>query len=97
MRVYVVAQVRFTDEARYRAYQKAFPAVFAQSGGRLLAADEAPSVLEGDWPFHKMVLMAFETEDAARAFLEGEAYQAISEDRRAGSQTVAVIAQGLGG
>ena len=95
MAVYVIAQLRFTDEARYRAYQKAFPAAFAGSGGRLLAADEAPITLEGQWIGSKVVLMEFPDSERAEAFLRGPAYQRISEDRRAGAETVALLVRGV--
>jgi uncharacterized protein (DUF1330 family) len=95
MTVYVVAQLRFTDEALYRRYQGRFASVFAGSGGRLLVADEAPVVLEGEWAKDKLVIMAFDGPEAARAFLESPAYRAISDDRRAGAETIALLARGL--
>jgi uncharacterized protein (DUF1330 family) len=95
MSVYVVAQLRFTDERHYRRYQCRFAGAFAGSGGRLLAADEAPTVLEGTWQTDKLVIMEFVSAAAARSFLEGPAYQAISKDRLAGAQTSALLVQGL--
>jgi uncharacterized protein (DUF1330 family) len=95
MRAYVVAQVRFTDEAAYRRYQRRFAGVFAGSGGKLLAADEAPVVLEGDWTSDKLVIMEFEGCEAAHNFLQSSAYQAICEDRKAGAQTLALLVRGL--
>jgi len=95
MSVYVVAQLKFTDIARYRRYQSRFAAVFAGSGGRLLAADEAPRLLEGVWPFDKIVIMAFDDAAAARAFLDSPAYRAIAEDRLAGADTTALLATGF--
>ncbi len=94
MPAYVLAQLTFTDEARYRRYQARFPDVFAGSGGRVLCADEAPEVIEGDWIGDKVVLLAFDTEAEALRFLESPAYQKISEDRRAGARTVALLARG---
>lgn len=95
MAVYIVAQLRFTNEARYRRYQARFAEIFAGSGGRLLAADEAPTVLEGKWEKNKLVLMQFDTAKSARAFLEGPRYQEISQDRRAGADTVALLVRGV--
>jgi uncharacterized protein (DUF1330 family) len=60
MSAYVVAQLRFTDEAAYRRYQRRFADALAGSGGKLLAADEAPIVLEGKWVGDKLVIMEFE-------------------------------------
>jgi len=67
-----------------------FTVVFAGSGGRLLAADEAPTVLEGTWQTDKLVIMGFVSAAAARGFLESPAYRAISKDRLAGAQTSAL-------
>ena len=40
--------------------------VFARYSGTLLAADEAPQVVEGQWDRDKVVLMAFRDEIAFR-------------------------------
>ncbi len=93
---YVVAQVRFTDEPAYRRYQAKFPQVFASSGGRVLAADESPRRLSGDWPFDKLVIMQFPDAKTADAFLQSEAYREISKDRDAGAETVGVMVRGMG-
>lgn len=95
MPVYVVAQMTFTDEARYRRYQKRFADVFQRSGGRLLTADESPILLEGDWVGDKLVIMSFESEKTALSFLESPEYEDISQDRRGGANTVALLARGL--
>ncbi|HJV42714.1 DUF1330 domain-containing protein [Caulobacter sp.] len=95
MTVYVVAQLRFIDPARYRLYQARFAEAFAGSGGQLLAADESPRVLEGEWPWSKLVLMAFPDEAAAQTFLDSPLYREISEHRRAGALTTALLVQGL--
>ncbi|WP_454717539.1 DUF1330 domain-containing protein [Caulobacter segnis] len=95
MTVYVVAQLSFTDEGRYRLYQARFGEAFAGHGGKVLAADEAPRVLEGEWPYSKLVMLEFPTEDAARGFLDSPLYREISVDRDAGAKTTAVLVQGL--
>ena len=95
MTVYVIAQLKFTDRARYNAYLARFAEVFRDSGGRLLAADEAVTPMEGAAAPDKIVIMSFDDEAQARAFLDGPAYQAISEDRRAGAQTTGFIVHGL--
>ncbi|WP_300541810.1 DUF1330 domain-containing protein [Maricaulis sp.] len=95
MTVYVIAQVEFTDETRYRVYQKAATKLFMERGIRVLAADEAPVVLGGDWSGDKVVVLAFESAQEARDFLEGPEYRAISADREAGAKTVSLMIRGL--
>ena len=97
MPVYVVAQLRFKDVERYRRYQSRFADVFKKfPGGRLLAADEAPGRLDGDWQADKIVIMSFDSEDQARLFLDSPEYDEISVDRRAGAETSALLVRGLG-
>ena len=96
MTAYVIAQLTFKDRARYDRYQARFASVFAGSGGRLLCADEAPRLLQGDWMGDKVVVMAFNDDAAATRFLESPGYQEISEDRDAGADTVALMVTGLG-
>ena len=95
MIVYAVAQLRFTDRAAYDRYQARFMEVFTRFSGRLLAADEAPQVVEGEWDREKLVLMSFPDEAAFRAWAESPAYQEISRDRRAGADAVVLLVRGI--
>ncbi len=96
MSAYVLAQLQFTNVERYRRYQSRFIEIFAQSGARLLCADESPTLLEGDWLGDKVVLMEFPDEASALRWLQSSAYQAIAEDRKAGANTTALLLKGLG-
>ncbi|KZS60670.1 DUF1330 domain-containing protein [Mycobacterium ostraviense] len=95
MTVYVIAQLRFTDRAAYDRYQTRFMEVFRRHPGRLLAAEESPQVIEGQWDHQKVVLMSFPDEPAFRGWAQSPEYQEISKDRRAGADTVVLLAQGL--
>ena len=59
MTVYVVGQLKFTDRAAYERYAARFRGVLKQFGGRLLAADEKPEIIEGRWDRDKIVLSVF--------------------------------------
>lgn len=95
--VYAIAQLKFSDRNAYNRYQAAFMEVFQRYDGTLLAADEAPRVIEGQWDLEKVVLISFPDEAAFREWSESPDYQRISEDRRAGADTVVVLVQGLPG
>ena len=96
MTVYVVAQIRIHDRERYDAYAAAFLPVLIQYGGRLLAADESPGVLEGHWAGQKLNIIGFPDEPAARRWLESEEYRAIAVDRLAASDGVVLLVHGFG-
>jgi len=93
--VYVVAQVKFTKEELYRRYQSRFADVFKAFKGRLLAADEKPKVLDGEWTRDKVVVMQFPDEPEAMRFLNSPAYQEISKDRIAGAEVLSLLVKGL--
>lgn len=95
MTVYAIAQLRFTDRAAYGRYQAGFLDVFRRHPGTLLAADESPEVVEGDWDREKLVLMSFPDEAAFRDWAQSPEYQEISKDRRAGADTVVLLVKGL--
>lgn len=95
MTVYVMVQLSFTERAAYDRYQARFFEVFSRFRGRLLAADEQPQVLEGEWPHDKVVLMSFPDEAAYRDWADSPAYQEIARDRRAGARAVALLVRGL--
>jgi uncharacterized protein (DUF1330 family) len=95
MTVYAIAQLKFTDRAAYDRYQAAFIEIFQQYSGTLLAADESPRVVEGSWDREKVVLMSFPDEAAFSEWADSPDYQRISQDRRAGADTVVVLARGL--
>ena len=95
MTVYAIAQLRFTDRTAYDRYQLRFMDVFRRYQGTLLAADESPQLIEGQWDRDKVVLMSFPDEAAFRLWSESPEYQEISKDRRAGAETVVLLAKGL--
>lgn len=95
MTVYAIAQLRFTHRDAYNRYRAAFMEVFQRYSGTLLAADEAPRVIEGEWDRDKVVLMSFPDEAAFREWAESPDYQRISEDRRAGADTLVVLVQAM--
>src|SRR5688500_14750810 len=49
MSVYALAQLTIHDRDRYQRYAARFLPILHAHGGRLLAADDHPEVLEGAW------------------------------------------------
>jgi uncharacterized protein (DUF1330 family) len=96
MTVYVIAQLKFKQRDLYDRYQSRFSGVFKNFIGKVLVADEHPTVLEGEWPRDKLVMMEFPDEDAASRFLGAPEYQAIAVDRKAGADAVVLMLRGLG-
>jgi uncharacterized protein (DUF1330 family) len=95
MTIYVIAQLKMTDRAAYDRYQARFFDVFRKFSGRLLSADENPTVLEGAWDRDKLVLMSFPDEAAYRAWADSPEYLEISKERKAGARAIVLLAKGF--
>jgi uncharacterized protein (DUF1330 family) len=93
--VYVIAQLTIHDRARYDRYVAGFMAVLRRFGGRLLASDEAPEVVEGSWDGDKIVLLSFADRAAYEAWASSPEYQSIAEDRIAASAGPILVVRGF--
>lgn len=96
MSVYAIAQLKITDRAAYDRYQAQFMSVMKRYEGRVLAADEKPQVIEGEWDRDKVVLLSFPDEKAFRDWAESPEYLEIAKDRKAGSDAVVLLVKGIG-
>lgn len=97
MTVYALAQLTISDREAYGRYQARFMEVMGRFRGRLLAADEAPQVVEGRWDREKVVLMAFPDEAGFREWADSPDYRQIAKDRLAGSDAVVLLIRGVPG
>lgn len=90
-----MAQIAIHDRARYDTYVQGFMDILIAHEGRLLAADERPEVVEGEWPYDKVILMSFRDREAFRRWAESPEYREISRDRIAATTGVVILAQGI--
>lgn len=102
MAVYAVIQLRIHDRERYNRYMNNFVArfadVFGKFGGKLLAAEDEPRVLEGEWwDRNKVVLMEFPDTAAFTAWATSPEYNEIAVDRKAGAEAVVLLVKGFEG
>jgi uncharacterized protein (DUF1330 family) len=95
MAVYVIAQLTITDRSAYNRYQSRFMEVMSHYKGCVLAADENPKVIEGQWDREKLVLLSFPDEAAFQEWADSSAYQEIAKDRKAGSTAVVLLVRGI--
>lgn len=92
-KAYVLVTEDIHDEEGMKAYvAKAAPTM---AGARVLAFDSAPQVLEGEPLGGRIVLLEFESADAARAWYESPEYQAAIPLRQAAADSSGVLVTGL--
>src|SRR5690349_14198775 len=68
MSVYVLVQLTVHDRDRYNVYANALVATMTPHGGKVLVADDAPRVLEGQWTGNRVVMLEFPDRDAFRTW-----------------------------
>lgn len=95
MSVYVINNMTIHDMDEYKAYLRGFMPVFEKYGGRILAAENAPSPTEGEWPYDRTVLLAFPTREAVDQWSQSPEYQEIARHRRAGTKSNVVVLDAL--
>jgi len=93
--VYAIGQLTIHDRATYDRYQARFMGVMKKFKGRVLAADEHPQVVEGQWDRQKVVLLEFPDEAAFREWADSPEYEEIAIDRKAGSNAVVLLVKGF--
>jgi uncharacterized protein (DUF1330 family) len=95
MSVYAIIQLKIHDRSAYDRYVSQFMPVFAKYEGTVLAADDRPDVLEGEWPMNRVVLLSFPTKSTFHDWSRSPEYRAIAKDRIAGADAIILLAEGL--
>ena len=95
MSVYALAQIAIHDRARYDRYVSQFMRVLGGFEGRLLAADEAPTVLEGTWAYEKVILIEFPDRGAFERWANSPEYLEIARDRVAATTGCVLLVSGV--
>ena len=69
--------------------------IFQKYQGQLLAVDEVPKVLEGEWTNTRIVIASFPDADAFNAWFQSPEYVELAKHRKAGSKGPILLVQGL--
>jgi uncharacterized protein (DUF1330 family) len=93
MSCFLIAQIAVHDRDEYQKYLDGFDAIFAKYRGAVMAADEAPTVLEGEWPFTRTVLIKFSDAQEARRWYDSPEYQELAKHRHQASKTNLVLVE----
>ena len=97
MSVYAVALINIHDRDGYANYEAGFMDIFSRYGGKILAVDEAPVELEGEWPYTRTVLIEFASSDALDRWYKSDEYQELAKHRFAAADASIARIQGVSG
>jgi uncharacterized protein (DUF1330 family) len=95
MPVYIINNMTIHDRAEYDTYLRAFRDVFRKFNGQALVAQEAPTPLEGAWPYDRTIILTFPSREDAVRWYESPEYRAIVVHRFKGTTSNVVILDGL--
>jgi uncharacterized protein (DUF1330 family) len=92
MSCYFVAQIRIHDPDEYQKYLDGFDEIFSRYKGIVVAVDEDPVVLEGEWPYTRSVIIRFPNDDEAKRWYESPEYRELKKHRhRSSDANIALI------
>jgi uncharacterized protein (DUF1330 family) len=91
MSCYFLAQLKINDTNEYQKYLDGFDAVFEKYEGQVIAVEEDPMILEGDWQGSRVVLIQFSDENEAKRWYNSSEYQAILAHRLRSSTGTALL------
>jgi len=91
MSCYFVAQINITDRDEYQKYLDGYDQIFSKYKGIVVAVDEYPAILEGEWPYERTVLIRFPDEEEARRWYESPEYRNLAKHRHRSSNANIVL------
>ena len=95
MPAYVIARVNVSDQDQYDKYKVLTPDAIASSGGKFLVRGGDHEVLEGEQDDRRIVVLEFESTQAAKAFYDSPAYVEARHVRAGAATMEMVVVEGI--
>jgi uncharacterized protein (DUF1330 family) len=92
---YVIVEIEVEDAAAYEEYRPLAAASVARHGGRYVARGGKTEALEGEW-WGRIVVLEFDSLDAARSWYHSDDYQACLPIRLRTSRGRMIAVEDLG-
>jgi uncharacterized protein (DUF1330 family) len=92
---YIIAQATVTDAGRYEDYKRLAQIAVEKYGGRYLVRGGATHLLEGDWHPPRLVILEFDSVDAAQRFHGSPEYQAAKLARQGAASMNMLVVEGI--
>lgn len=97
MVAYVINEIIVTEPERFLTYSSQVPAILARYGGAYVVRGGAPERVDGPEPPERLVVLRFESREAAMAWRTSPEYLAILPIREATSTSRVYIVDGYEG
>ena len=91
---YLIARIEVTDPEKYKEYVARTPKSIADAGGKFVVRGGKTLTMEGDDETRRIVVLEFETPEAAKAWYHSADYEEIRKLRFASAKSEIVIVDG---
>jgi uncharacterized protein (DUF1330 family) len=95
MKAYAIAAETVKDQAMFDQYRKAVPATLAPFGGQFIVRGGNLTVVEGEWPHPRLVIIEFPSRAAAEGWYGSAEYQKVISLRLKSGPGNLVIVDGM--
>ena len=95
MKGYVVIDTEIVDQEAYLEVIAQMPGIVEAHGGRFIVRTSEAEPIEGGWAPKRLVVIEFDSPEAANGFLSSDAYTALNDLRRRGAHARIVVAEGV--
>ncbi len=95
MAAYIIATIEVTDPEKFEVYRGQVPATIEKHGGRYLARGGEVSVVEGDQPERRTVVLEFDSLEKAKGWYYSDDYEGPKELRIASTISNVMIVDGV--
>lgn len=95
MPAYVFAEIEITNPEGYKAYTQQVGPTIEKYGGRFLHRGGNVTVLEGEWPQRRRVILEFPSAEMARKWYDSPEYEKPLALRKANSNGRLLLMEGV--
>ena len=92
---YILANVRVTNPEQYEEYKKFSSIAMQAHGAEICVRGGQVEVLEGDWTPERVVLLKFQSVEAARTFNDSPEYDTARQARQGAAIMRMVLIEGV--
>ena len=95
MKGYVIVDTEVVDQEAYQEFLQRIPGIVEEQGGRFIVRTSDAEPVEGGWAPKRLVVMEFDSLEAARSFVNSDAYTSHDELRHRAARARIVVVEGV--
>lgn len=95
MKGYVIVDTEVMDQEAYQEFLARIPGIVEAQGGRFIVRTSDAEPVEGGWEPKRLVVMEFDSLEAARSFVNSDAYTSHDELRHRAARARIVLVEGV--